>query len=109
MTSDLINKDGSIAVDPQKHPELHRALGAGLAWREQWARIVELHRAGQHDAADRLRRKILGLVEPMSDEAKAKLRAYNEDHKDEIRARAKIKRIERRRLRAVMKAGKGRK
>lgn len=106
MASSLINKDGTISVDQERFPELYRALESGLEWRRQWTRVLELRQAGQHEAADRLRRKILGLVEPMSEEAKEKLRAYNEAHKDEIRARAKIKRLEQRRLMAVMKAPK---
>jgi hypothetical protein len=51
----------------------------------------------------------MGIVpEPMSEEAKEKLREYNETHKDEIKARAKLKRVTRARTRTIMVVPRGR-
>jgi hypothetical protein len=70
---------------------------------EAWRPVVEARAAFDLQRADRLTRKILGVVEPMSEEAKAKLKAYAEEHKDEIREKAKAKRQLRRRMLALTK------
>ncbi len=101
-------------IDPVKCPTLYRAIkrmeerGGD---REGWARVVELKAAGKQDAADRLVRKLLGVQgPPMSEETKEKLRRYNEEHKEEIKARKEQEREVRRRTLALLQTGnKGRK
>lgn len=98
--------NGAVMVDPKRCPILHRCLTLMLErGRGQWAKVVELRASGEMDAADRAARKAMGIVpEPMSEEAKEKLREYNETHKEEIRERAKFKRMAQRRTRAIMAA-----
>ena len=48
-TGPIYNKDGSIAVDQKKYPVLYRAAQRGLAWREEWARVVELRKIGEDE------------------------------------------------------------
>jgi len=103
---------GVPAVDPQRCPTLHRALTRMLErQREQgdWSRVVELRAKGDLDAADRVARRAMGIMpEPMSEEAKEKLRLYREEHVEEIKDRAKLKRTIRARTRAIMVAPKRR-
>jgi len=56
-----------------------------------WAKVIQLKRAGKESEADTLQRKILGTYKPMTEEDKAKLREYYEEHKEEIQARQKLK------------------
>lgn len=110
----LFNRNGTVAVDAKKYPTLHRSLSRGCAGqegtsREGWARVVELRRAGESDAAGRLVRKLLGIQgPPMSEETKAKLRQHNEEHKDEIRERRQQQVQVRRRTIALLTTGKSR-
>lgn len=109
LVGKLLNQDGSVAVDPKRCPTLHRSLQHGLeSAREGWGKVVALRAERQDDAADRMARKLLGCAEPMSDEAKAKLKAYNESHKEEINQRRKEKREVRRRLLAMTRTKRGR-
>lgn len=101
-------------IDPVKCPHLYAAIkrmeerGGD---REGWAKVVELRAAGEQDAADRLVRKLLGVQgPPMSEETKAKLREYNETHKEEIKARKQQeKEVRQRTLALLQTGGKGRK
>lgn len=81
-----------MTVDPKKCPTLARMLARSRAAEEQtWGKVVELRHAGKGDAADRLVKKLLGVQgPPMSEETKKKLKAYNEEHKEEIQRRRKI-------------------
>lgn len=67
----------------------------------RWERVLEARRKGNHETANRIVRKILGISKPMSEEAKEKLRLWSEAHKDEIRERRRGQR----RLRAALKSG----
>lgn len=104
----LFKQDGTPAVDPATCPTLYRALArCSGQQREGWGRVVELRRAGESDAADRLVRKLLGVQgPPMSEETKEKLRAYNEAHKDEIKQRKQQARDVRRRTVALLTTGR---
>lgn len=103
-TGPLIVK-GAVAVDAQRCPTLHRALTQMLERRRDWAKVVELRAKGELDAADRIAKRAMGIVpEPMSEEAKEKLREYNETHKEEIKERAKLKRTIKSRTRQIMVA-----
>lgn len=99
-------------VDPKKCPSLHAALLRAEA-REQdgWVRVAELRRRGEDGAASRLVRKLLGIKgEPMSEETKEKLRQYNEEHAEEIKARKEQEKEVRARTIALLTTGnKGRK
>lgn len=96
--SRLWNNDGSVAVDRKKCPTLHRCLELGSqSSREAWQKVVTLRLSGQGAAADREIRKILGIKgEPMDEETKAKLREYNEAHKEEIKEAKRQRRVDRR-------------
>jgi hypothetical protein len=98
-------------VDPGKYPHLYGALRRGQERQlEGWKRIIELRKDGQHDAADRLVRKILGIQgPPMSEETKEKLRRYNEEHAEEIKARKQQEREVRKRTIAILTTGRKRK
>jgi len=101
----VLGVGGSIAVDPKRCPTLHRSLLRGMELsREGWGKVATLRAEKQDDAADRLARKLLGCIEPMTEEAKEKLRAYAEAHKDEIVARRKEKRERRKKLLAMTRA-----
>lgn len=105
----LFNRDGTVAVDPKRCPTLHRALSRSreqAPGREGWARVVELRRAGEEDAAGRLVRKLLGIQgPPMSEEIKEKLRRYSEEHKEEIKERRRVEREVRERTLALLATG----
>jgi hypothetical protein len=98
--------NGEVAVDAKRYPHLHAALIRGKvlvdANKADWQRATELRAQGQDGAADRVIRKILGVVEPMSEEAKAKLRAYNEEHKEEIKQRREERRATRQRTLEIL-------
>lgn len=107
----LLRRDGTVAVDPVRCPTLHRALERMVARRKAagggWARVVEFRAAGDMNAADRLVRKLLGVQgPPMSEETKAKLRAYEEEHREDIRLRRKQRQEVRRRTVALLTTGK---
>jgi len=108
--STLFDRDGTVKVDAQKCPHLYRALVRGRAMvRDDWKRVVELRQAGQADEADRLVRRLLGVQgPPMSEEKKAELRAWKEEHKDEIKEREKQKREVRQRTVALLKTRRSR-
>jgi hypothetical protein len=101
-------ENGVVKVDPLRFPILHRCMTLLLERsRGPWAKVVELRASGQMDAADRAARRAMGVkTEPMSEETKEKLRAYNEEHKDEIKERRDQERIVRQRTRAIMAAPK---
>jgi len=77
---------------------------AGACVDPEWVKIAEARKGGLHDKAARIFRKLFGLAEPMTDEAKAKLKAYAELHKDEIAYKAKVKRALRRMVKDLMVA-----
>jgi hypothetical protein len=99
----------SSDIDPVKCPRLHAAIKRTEergGSREGWARVVAFRAAGDQDAADRLVRKLLGVQgPPMSEETKAKLREYNEAHREEIKARRAQEREVRERTLALLKTG----
>ena len=69
-----------------------------------WACVVEARASGDIDQVDRLARKAMGVKSPpMTEETKEKLRQYNEENKDAVGVRAKLKRQERRTLKATLK------
>jgi phosphoglycerate-specific signal transduction histidine kinase len=62
------------------------------AARDPWGRVVELRAAGKDDTAGRVAKKLLGVQgPPMTEEVKEKLRRHNDEHKEEIERRRKIK------------------
>ena len=95
-------------VDPVKCPHLHAALRrAEERVGDGWAKVVALRQSGQEDAAGRLVRKLLGVQgPPMPEEVKEKLRQYNEEHKEEIKARQQQRREVRRRTIALLTTGR---
>lgn len=97
---------GEVVVDAERYPHLHAALTRGKALMDgqdaDWKRVTELRKQGQDGAADRLIRKMLGVAEPMSEEAKAKLREYYEKNKEAIQERQKAKREVRRRTLEIL-------
>lgn len=56
-----------------------------------WTKVYELKREFKFDSAARVVRQIFGIAEPMTDEAKAKLKQYRIDHKEEIAEKRKLK------------------
>lgn len=103
----FFNRDGTCAVDGEKYPALRRSLDKSRPQRDGWAKVVELRRAHEEDAAGRLVRKLLGVQgPPMSEETKEKLREYNETHKEEIKARKTQEREVRERTLAHLGAGR---
>jgi hypothetical protein len=74
----------------------------GCSTDPRWGEVVRARRAGHASTADRIARKILGVAEPMSEEAKEKLREYNETHKEQIKARRKAQAAARKNLKAKM-------
>ena len=93
---------GQVAVDGAKFPALRRALerGRDLAAKERdgWARVAELRRAGQGQAADRLVKDLLGVKgDPMPEDVKAVLRAkraaMTDDEKRAEREKRKADRV----------------
>lgn|SRR5574339_243137 len=65
-------------------------------WRRMectWAEVLKLKRLGKYSEADTMVKKITGTYKEMTEEAKEKLRQYYEDHKDDILAKAKLKRM----------------
>lgn len=99
-TTPCIGRGGAIMVDARRCPTLFRALERGqAAEREGWQRVVDLRRDGKDDTADRVARKLLGIVgPPMTEEKKAELRAYNEAHREERAAKRKAQAAIRRAL-----------
>jgi hypothetical protein len=99
-------------VDPVKCPVLH----AKLLRQEQkadadWKRIAELRKTGQDGSARRMVKKVLGVKKgpPMTEEKKATLADWKEQHKDEIKERKQQEREIRRRTIALLTTGKKRK
>ena len=110
MERELYRKDGTVAVDPLRHPTLYRTLTrARERDRAGWRRVVALRAEGKEGAADRLLGQILGTQgPPMSDEKKAALAAYRETHKDEIKLRLKQERETRKRTVTLLTTGRRR-
>lgn len=108
-TGPLFNKDGSVAVDPQKYPTLHARLEASRAKvREKWERVQELRRQGLDGSAERLTKKLLGVKSrkgPMTEEKKEYLANWKEEHKEEIKQRKQTEREIRQRTLALLKTG----
>lgn len=68
-----------------------------------WARVVRLRGEGREESAARVARRLLGVKGPEMDEAtKSKLRAWHEEHKDEILKRARDQRALRHRTRELV-------
>lgn len=59
--------------------------------RKIWEDIMNAKRSGDDTVADRLVRKAFGIKTEMSEETKAKLKQYYEDHKEEINLARKLK------------------
>lgn len=79
----------------------------GCAAVADWARVSLLRQKGEDNAAERLARRLLGIRgEPMSEEAKEKLRVYKEEHAEEIKAREEIKKSARKRLEVLVAPAK---
>jgi hypothetical protein len=95
-------------INPKRYPNIHAATlrGEALVMAELagWSRVETLRREGHCESADRVARKLLGVVEPMSEEAKAKLREYRNTHKEELALKAKAKAQLRKRTKVLMKA-----
>jgi hypothetical protein len=93
FSSESLTQGGKVLVDATRCPRLHAALTRGLVRvRSEWDRVVDLRRAGDLDKADRVAARLLGVKgEPMDEETKAKLRAYAEEHKDEIAAKRRLR------------------
>jgi hypothetical protein len=94
-------------VDQKKYPHLHAAIRrAEVRYVDEgWARVVEMRRKGQDPG--RLVRRLLGVKgEPMSEETKEKLRQYNEEHAEEIKARKEQEKEVRARTIALLTTGK---
>ena len=74
-----------------------------------WGKVMEARRAGNDETASRIARKLLGIQgPPMTEETKEKLRLYQEEHAEEIKARRAIAASARRRLRQVTKPSRRR-
>lgn len=91
-----IVKNYTEAINKSKYPHLYAATERGMKLKEEelegWKQVAELRRDGKDKRADNLAAKLLGVEsEPMSEEAKEKLRIYNEEHKEEIAQRRKEK------------------
>ncbi len=85
--------------------EIHRGLACS---RGGWDVVVDLRAAGDLEGAERAARKAMGIHgEPMSEETKEKLRKYQIEHAEEIKARAAIKAAAKARTRAIMKPQAG--
>jgi hypothetical protein len=96
-------------VDPVKCPRLHAALLRKEQSREaDWQRVAELRRRGQDGSAKRLVKKLLGVKKgpPMTEERKAELAKWKEDHKEEIAERDRQEREIRARTIALLTTGK---
>ena len=98
-------------VDPVKCPRLHAAL-LRKEEREasEWQRVAELRKVGRDGSAKRLVKKILGVKKgpPMTDEKKATLAQWKEEHKEEIAERKEQEREIRKRTIALLTTGKKR-
>lgn len=69
---------------------------------DPWYKVIEARKAGEEILATRLIRKALGIKrKPMSEETKAKLKQHNEEHKEEIKTRQKLKRAALKRMRNI--------
>lgn len=74
-----------------------------------WLKVIAERRAGNDDAAARLARKLMGVQgPPMSEETKERLRRYQEEHAEEIKARRELQAASDRRLRQIMKPSRRR-
>lgn len=108
-TGPLFNKDGTVAVDPQKYPHLHAALERSRAMvRAKWERVQELRRAGLDGSAERLAKRLLGVKSkkpPMTPEKKAELAEWKAEHKEEIKQRKQTEREIRQRTLALLRTG----
>lgn len=63
--------------------------------RQGWAKIIELKKMGNGASADRLAKKLMGIEpDPMSEEDKETMRLYREEHREELRQKAKNKRLQ---------------
>ncbi len=68
-----------------------------------WSRVVQLRAEGREESAARVARRLMGIKGPeMDEETKSKLRAWREEHKDEIRERARGRRALRRRTKELV-------
>lgn len=69
---------------------------------DPWYKVVEARKTKKDTLVNRLTKKALGIKgKPMSEETKMKLRRHNEEHKEEIKARQKLKRATFRRLKNI--------
>ena len=72
--------------------------------RADWQKVIDARRQGNDETAARIARKLLGIQgPPMTEETKEKLRRYQEEHAEEIKARRAIQAAGRRRLRQIAK------
>ncbi len=109
ITAGRLIVNGEIEVDQKRYPALYRALQRGKALvdgqKALWQKALDLRKQGQDAAADRVINKILGISKPMSEEAKAKLREYNEKNREAIKERQRQKREVRKRTLELVKGG----
>ena len=100
--------EGNVTVDKRRFPSLYAAVERGAKTyrkiREQWTRVSKLRSLGHHDKADRLSRMLLGIKgKEMSEETKAVLHAWRENHAEEIKERAEAQKLVRLRTRELTK------
>lgn len=98
--------NGEIAVNKSKYPHLYAALERGKtiidAHKSKWKEVAQRQAAGEDVSA--AIRKLLG-IEPknkMTEEQKQELKDYYEKNKDQILARRKEKREQRKALQAAI-------
>lgn len=107
-----LSKEGRVLVSSRKYPTLHRSLEAGAAKvraeREKWAHVVDLRRRGMRATAERVAKRLLGIKgPPMSEEKKAELRRWKEEHREEIQERRQQKAAFKKRVRQLAHAPRG--
>jgi len=84
-------------VDKNKCPALYRSLERWLISEreklEKWKKHYESMREGNFDKASKIYRDIMGIFgEPMTEDVKQRLREWNEEHKEEIKLKNKMRR-----------------
>lgn len=109
MSYALLSREGRVLVDRKKYPTLHRSLEAGAAKvraeRQKWAHVLELRGRGKRATAERVAKRLLGIKgPPMSEEKKAELRRWKEEHREEIKERRQQKAAFKKRVQQLARA-----
>lgn len=95
---------GKCGQKREKIYELYVHWQSTCESRAAWQRVIDAKKEGNFESAARIARKAMGVEGPeMSEETKEKLRQYREEHKEEISAKEKLKRMASRRLRMITK------